>query len=157
MILSKKLSTLYDNIKLYDRYSNLSNTYCDYESSLQIQDKKNVLEIFEELGYSAKYKTNEKFYAFYQNIENNSFYFHLGLRFGIVEIIFGLKKDVDSEHIGGAITGICKRIELSNNIHKEEYIKGPAFSSYEELKEILNILLLLFEDFKKEFLDLYST
>jgi len=156
MKLSKKLENLYDSIQLFERYNKLSEEYRHSDELLEKTDKKKVIQIFENFGYKAKYRSGEKFYQITEEICNYQFYFHVSLRYGKVELIFGLKKEINGEHYGGSITSVCKRIEITKEDVSEGYIKKPSFKSYQQLENILQESLLIYEDFKKEFVKEYS-
>ena len=129
--------------------------YNKTDNLIEKVDKNTVLKIFEEIGYSAKYKTKEKFYQITEINQGKIFYFHTSLLRGRVELIFGLKEDFNGEHLGGQISGVCKRIELNKGIHSDGYLRYSTFNSYDELKSILSLSLQLYEDLKEEILKLY--
>jgi len=149
MQLDKNIVRLYDNINYYNRYKILSDSYRNGDG-LEKQDKSKVIDIISELGYSAKYMSKEKFYRIFESPEEYEFYFHIALKYGLCEIIFGATHKKTEKHIGGVIHGVCKLIEISREEITEGYIKSPIFKDYEELKEILKEAFSLYEDFKAE-------
>ncbi len=149
---------VYRTINYYDRYKQLSEKYNTEKERLEKTDKKNVLELFKKLGYTAKYKARERFYQVLEETNGVQFYFHISLQYGLTELIFGLFDDVEEEKgksLGGTSSGVCKLIEINNNIQTEGYIKDPRFRTYEELKSILEESLSLYEDLKQEILKSY--
>ena len=156
---SDYLTKIYTNINYYDRYKKLSDQYNTEEERLEKVDKKVVLKILKELGYSeAKYIATESFYQINQELQNHIFYFHTSLKYGVVELIFGvLKSDKEKQElIGGTASKVCKLIEINKSSLTEGYIKKPRFRTYKELKEILEKAFSLYEDLKKEFIKIYK-
>ncbi|MRI64137.1 hypothetical protein EDM00_09065 [Ornithobacterium rhinotracheale] len=58
--------------------------------------------------------------------------------------------------LGGPFAHISKEIEILKNIEKEGYIRSPKFGNYEDLYEILKVILHVYEDFKKEVLKSFN-
>ncbi len=163
--ISDKLMAVYRTINYYDRYKQLSEKYNTEEECLEKTDKKNVLELFKKLGYTAKYKARERFYQVLEETNGVQFYFHVGLQYGLTEFIFGVLREEDEngnkkgELIGGKISRVCSLIKLTEtddiNVYKSTRISPPRFRTYEELKSILEESLSLYEDLKQEILKSY--
>lgn len=152
--LSEKLLNLYSNINYYERYEKLSNDYSTDEQTLEKTDKKIIISTLNDLGYTANYKARESFYQITEELEGKKFYFHISLKYGLVELTFGKlrsqkEKDANIEIIGGTISHVCKLIEINSNQLTEGYIKKPKFKTYGELENILKEALSLYEDLKK--------
>lgn len=156
MSLDIKILAIYDNIDYYNRLIDLCKSY-KTENHLEKTDKNKVLKIFSDFGYlKTKYKTNEKFYQIKECIENLEFYFHVSLRYGVFELMFGVIQVSPKEHLaGGAFGRVLKQIRSNKDNLLELPDNRPSFSSYNELKEILESALNLYEDFKKEFVKEY--
>lgn len=153
MILENQILRLYDNINFYDRYESLSKKHRSKKVLLEKQDQNNVINLFNDLGYTAKYISKEKFYQIKEKSNDYEFYFHISLKYGISEIIFGVINQIKNVRIGGVSSRVCKLIKRSKGEIPEPI--GPAnFSSYEELTSILKESLSLYEDFKTEVLKL---
>lgn len=165
-IYEKKQLDFYNSIDYYKKLESLSKRYPINDGRLEKLDKKKVLKIFEDLGYTAKYMGKEKFYKIHQDFDEYEGYFHVSLVYGLVELIFGFsKKDIpfsykSDYHIGGTAAQICSLIKYALNRDIEEYrnpsIRKPCFTNFEELKEILKESLFLYEDMKKEFFKIHS-
>ncbi len=157
--ISNKLMSVYNNINYYSRYKDLSEKYFTEEERLEKIDKKIVLNILSDLGYTGKYNSRESFFQIQEDFRNKKFYFNINLKYGLVELIFGLLDDIDEEKnqiIGGTACGVCELIEINKGQESNEYIKDPRFRTYEELKEILKEAFSLYEDLKKEVVKIYS-
>lgn len=80
-------------------------------------------------------------------IENKllyKFYFHISLKYGMVELIWYVDKG--EEFYGGSVWSVMKKILEGN----DEQLMKPEFHTYEELKEILKEAFSMYEDFKRE-------
>lgn len=137
-------------IQLYERYKKLCAEYStkDY---LETQDKKKVLTILKELGYSSKYVTGERFFQIKEVKSEFEFYFHLSLRYGVTDIIFGGTYLESDYYLGGPVHHLWKVLHSERGGDYDETLVKPAFSNYNELREILNKAFKLYEDFKIEF------
>lgn len=153
---------LYSNINYYDRYKKLSQSFRKKEDALQEINNDKVIQIIENKGYKVRYNSKESFFKINENINEHNFYFHVSLKRGLVEFIFGLLRKSDEsgmkigDQIGGTISRTCKLIEINKGIESNGYIEYPVFSDYNELKEILQEGLSLFEDLKSETIKIYN-
>jgi len=159
--LNKQQELVYDSIKYYDRYKELSRKYRLSKERIDKTDKKEIFFIVEKLGYSKiKYNAKERFYRISETTEEGFvFYFHTCIKYGLVELIFGLEKNIahaNDDIIGGSASSVCKYIEITKDKITEGNIKDPAFSSYEGLTAILKESFLLYEDLKKAVIRIYT-
>jgi len=159
--LNKQQELVYDTINYYDRYKELSRKYRLSKERMDKTDKKEIFSIMDKLGYSKiKYNAKERFYRISETTEEGFvFYFHTCIKYGLVELIFGVEKNIvpfNNDIIGGTASNVCKYIEITKDNITEGYIKKPAFSSYEELTDILKESFLLYEDLKKAVIRIYT-
>ncbi len=149
-MLTKKELGILDKIDFYNRYKSLSEEH-RIENRLEKQEIQKVLDIFQDLGYSAKFNKSERFYKILEKSEICEFYCHFSLKYGLVEIILGGTDLASDVHLGDVAAGLCKDMEIAKNDITDGYIRDPGFTSYEELENILIKALALYEDFKIEF------
>ncbi|WP_164121793.1 hypothetical protein [Sphingobacterium sp. xlx-130] len=152
--LNETMKDLYERIDLYKIVKNLSEKY-QFEDRLYSYSNEKILDLIEALGYNAKFIKKENFFKIIEKRNNYDFYFHLSLKYGLVEIMFGTI-DKTKRHIsGGAISTICKLIEIENGIDDNGYLKYPNFRDYDDLTEILKVYFNLYEGYKMNFPDDY--
>ena len=147
-MLSKKAMSVYGAINFYDRYKALSEDFGG-DKFLRKQDRSKVTKLLKELGYSAKYFTGEQFYQILEEDETYEYYFHLSVKYGVCELIFGATNKKTQEHVGDTAAGVCKDIELTKGQVIDGFIRGARFADYEVLTEILKRAFGIYEDFKE--------
>lgn len=143
---------VFSAIDFYERYSALSSRTRKNELRLETTDKKKVIEILDTLGYKAKYVAKGSFYRIADNVGNWEFNIHFSLKYGLAEIIFGLKEANSKQGLGGTSSGICEDILYYKGIEADELIKDPSFDNYNTLKDIFEVALSIYEDMKNEVL-----
>lgn len=149
--LDNKLRLIYNNINYYTIAEQLSEQY-RFEDRLENYSVEVVVEIIQSYGYQVKFMKKESFFKILEKCENYVFYFHLSLKYGLVEVIFGVT-DKDKKHLaGGAISTITKLMEIDRGIEKDGYMKYPSFRDYADLNDILRSYFRLYENFKQEVL-----
>ena len=139
-----------NNIKFLEKYKDISNEYnsdrVGINDRLDYVDGDEVLDILGHLGYEPYFDKKEKFYTITSIAKNNRIYkFNIFLEAGMVDMIW-VVKDKNGLILGSPIGTFSKRIEERN-----QRIKKPVFSSYEDLEKILEKLIKLFEDFVNEY------
>lgn len=97
-----------------------------------------VSQIIKEIGYQNNYIKNGKYFEVDDRTQNISL--NLSTDLGIVEFILNAR--INNEGCGGPFG------YMSTFIEKEDRIKKPRFSDYEELKEILEEGFKIYEDIK---------
>ncbi|MEN8194701.1 MAG: hypothetical protein ABFS12_17910 [Bacteroidota bacterium] len=102
-----------------------------------------VSQIIEEIGYQNKYVKNGKYFEVDDRTQNVSL--NLSTDLGIVEFILNAK--IKEEGCGGPFG------YMSSLIDKEDRIKKPRFSDYEELKEILEEGFEIYEAIKAQLIE----
>ncbi|MRJ09004.1 hypothetical protein EDL98_08280 [Ornithobacterium rhinotracheale] len=153
---SEKQLKIYENMNFYNRYERLSEKY-QLENRFENYANENVIALYQELGYEAKHIKKNNFFKIEEKIENIKFYFHTCLKYGNIELIIGASDMEKNEFLlGGPFAHISKEIEILKNIEKEGYIRSPKFGNYEDLYEILKVVLHIYEDFKKEVLKSFN-
>lgn len=144
---------IFSKLNFYDWYSALSSRTRMNEKRLEVTDKKKVLEILECLGYKAKYVAKGSFYRIHDMSEDWEFSIHFCLKYGVAEIIFGLKKAGSVQGIGGTSSSICEDLQYYKGVKTEELIPPPSFDGYNVLTEIFKEALSIYETMKKEVLN----
>ncbi len=153
--MNSELIQLYDDFGFIEKYKNIATRHItNRDSRLKKSDKKRVLEIFEKMGYKAKYDNKERFYKVRIIESKYDFYFHIDIKYGLFELLIGVIDANSKKHlIGGGVAGIYDDILVAKQIN-EERMPLPSIGSYEDLESILKESLSLYEDFKKEVLKL---
>lgn len=137
----------YDALKKIDfsnRFQILYNNYQytdDYMSSIQ---KKDVLNIFNKLGY--KFKFIDRSYLLLEEIGDLRIQFVINIKGNVLGYIYVWYKNELLDIVSGHFTHIRNHLE---NI--EEFI-APTYKNHEELEKILKEYLNIYEDFKIEFI-----
>lgn len=153
MFLDAKILELYENIKFYDRYKSICENNRFESSLLEKQDRNRVLKLFRDLGYEPKYIAKESFYKVSSELNDYEFYYHIGLKYGIAEIIFGSLNKNNGSRYGGVCSRVCKLVKMSKGEDLNP-IKPANFTNYEQLYLIIKESLSLYEDFKAAILEL---
>ncbi|SEN04864.1 hypothetical protein [Lihuaxuella thermophila] len=136
-----------EKIDFIHRYKSLSaKYYCDLDESFMNVDNHEVLRIFKELGYHARFDKRENFFHIVEESPPCKFEFNISLKHGFLEFIWGTWKD--GELLIGDPWGMLKNL-LDG---RDESVRLPGFRNYHELKEILEEAFLMYEDFKRELL-----
>ncbi|CAL2107147.1 conserved hypothetical protein [Tenacibaculum sp. 190524A02b] len=147
---------IYNNINFFNRYNSFRIKFKDIDETLENYDVKQVLKIFEELGYSkTTFVKNGVFFKIKEKEKPFEFYFHVSLKYGVCELILGGKNINTDIFVGGVYGNILDDI-LEYENKKQQSFPLPCFSNYNELKEILNNSLSIYEDYKTEFIKQFS-
>ncbi|OAK02585.1 hypothetical protein A6279_28460, partial [Bacillus wiedmannii] len=122
-----------------------TNTFENYENE-------KAIEIFESLGYKARFMKKENFFIVgeVKNKDIYTFRFNISLKYGLVEFIWSARHNGEVR-VGNSWDMFVK--VLSNG---SERLPAVCFHSYEELKEIMKIAFEMYEDFKRELIPIYS-
>ncbi len=137
------------NIFFVERFKALFEKYneTDYDKLESRTDKKRILSILKENGYDAKYYAGGDF-----EIKESYNLF-----------TFQLLNIVKNGMITTYLNVFCGEVRINNDFHfafiyrrlignMDAKTSTPKFSDYTEFEEILKELILIYEDFKKEFL-----
>lgn len=139
------------DIDFINRYEALSKEYSPEKlrnkTPLKYLDGELVMDMISEAGYIPGFDPKEKFFKFYEKIEDYRFGLHIVLYTGTVELIWAVKDKEKS--IAGMPWGIYSRLMIDPDYR----IKMPNFSDYDELEDILKTAFTIYEDFKQVFLE----
>ncbi|PGQ02642.1 hypothetical protein, partial [Bacillus cereus] len=126
-----------------DLYS--ENTFENYENE-------KVFEVFETLGYKARYNKKADFFIVgeVKNKDSYAFRFNISLKYGVAELIWEAWHN-DEVRVGDPWDVFIRL--LSNDMGKVPML---YFHSYDELKEIMKFAFEMYEDFKRELIPIYS-
>ncbi|HEX9059203.1 MAG TPA: hypothetical protein VF941_03395 [Clostridia bacterium] len=147
MQLKQATKTALEKINFIERYKALSNKYAfDLKEAFERYDINEVLNIIDGLRYKASYNKSENFFKIVEKTHKFKFQFNISLKYGLVELIWAIWRG--KEYFDGSSWVMLKRL-LDGT---DENLRDPRFRNYVELKEILEIALSIYEDFKHEFL-----
>ncbi|MBN2908636.1 hypothetical protein JQC72_03770 [Polycladomyces sp. WAk] len=147
MQLTPEIKVALENIQFIERYQNLSMKYNFDEEFLY--DNHEVLRIFNELGYHARFDKRENFFQIAEEGSPYQFKFNISLKYSLLEFIWVVRKD--GKLLTGSPWDILKRL-LDGT---DENVRAPVFRNYNDLKEILKEAFSMYEDFKRELLSVY--
>lgn len=149
MQLPSEIRVALENIDFIDRYKNMSAKY-DFDEEFKY-DNNEVLRIFNELGCYARYYKRENFFQIVEEVPPCQFKFNISLKYAHLEFIWVVRKD--GELLIGDPWDMLKRSLDGTG----ENVRAAGFRNYDELKEILEEAFLMYEDFKRELLSIYSS
>jgi len=152
MELKNEIRVALENIFFIDKYKKLSMKY-DFDSSerFRVSDNQEVLNIFNDLGYKAIFSKKETFFKVVDNMEPYKFQFNVSLKAGHTELIWAVWKNGELQT--GLPWVMFKRL-LDGT---DENLKYPVFRNYNDLKQILQEALDMFENFKRELLSINNS
>ncbi|MFP3378177.1 hypothetical protein SB767_17410 [Bacillus sp. SIMBA_069] len=139
-------------IDFIQRYKALSKQFPDRENTFENYENEKAIEIFESLGYKARFMKKENFFIVgeVKNKDIYTFRFNISLKYGLVEFIWSAR------HNGEARVGNSWDIFVKVLSNGSERLPAVCFHSYDELKEIMKIAFEMYEDFKQELIPIYS-
>ncbi|EMY5505761.1 MULTISPECIES: hypothetical protein [Bacillus] len=139
-------------IDFIKKYKSLSKQFSDRENTFENYENEKAIEIFESLGYKARFMKKENFFIVgeVKNKDIYTFRFNISLKYGLVEFIWSARHNGEVR-VGNSWDMFVK--VLSNG---SERLPAVCFHSYEELKEIMKIAFEMYEDFKRELIPIYS-
>lgn len=148
MELNPKIKEALLEMQFVNRFEELSKTFSaertPSDKRLIYVDGEEVMDMISSMGYTPLFNRKEKFYKIKEeHVDKYSFNFHICLRSGMVELIWGVKEN------GKIITGEPWNIYPRLLIDPNYIIRYPFFGSYEDLEEILRIAFSMYEDLKK--------
>ncbi|MCK6207116.1 hypothetical protein KZX50_16865 [Bacillus infantis] len=139
-------------IDFVKRYKSLAMKFSNKENKLSKFENGKVLDVFESLGYKARYMKKEDFFIVGE-VKNKEIYtvkFNVSLKYGVVELIWSAR------HNGVVKAGDPWDMFVRLMTNDTETIPVMFFQSYEELQEIMKIAFGMYEDFKCELIKVYS-
>ncbi|WP_001147020.1 hypothetical protein [Bacillus wiedmannii] len=139
-------------IDFIQRYKALSKQFPDRENTFENYENEKAIEIFESLGYKARFMKKENFFIVgeVKNKDIYTFRFNISLKYGLVEFIWSAR------HNGEVRVGNSWDIFVKVLSNGSERLPAVCFHSYDELKEIMKIAFEMYEDFKRELIPIYS-
>ncbi|MDV6036522.1 hypothetical protein [Bacillus sp. SM-B1] len=150
--LEPEIKEVLEKIDFIQRYKALSKQFPDRENTFENYENEKAIEIFESLGYKARFMKKENFFIVGE-VKNKDFYtfrFNISLKYGLVEFIWSARYNGEVR-VGNSWDMFVK--VLSNG---SERLPAVCFHSYDELKEIMKIAFEMYEDFKRELIPIYS-
>lgn len=147
-MIDKHTEYAFVKIKFIERYKNLAANYqFNVSESFENYESNQVVKIISELGYESSFNKKEKFFKITETQNDYKFQFVISLKYGVSEFIWSVWEK--SELRIGGTWGILK--EQLDGLENDK-VRKPIFRNYEELKEILADAFLIYEDFKREYI-----
>ncbi|CKF79668.1 hypothetical protein ACIG6B_10700 [Bacillus mobilis] len=150
--LEPEIKEVLEKIDFIQRYKALSKQFPDRENTFENYENEKAIEVFESLGYKARFMKKENFFIVGE-VKNKDFYtfrFNISLKYGLVEFIWSARYNGEVR-VRNSWDMFVK--VLSNG---SERLPAVCFHSYDELKEIMKIAFEMYEDFKRELIPIYS-
>ena len=141
-----------NRIRFAERYQALRIQYSfDLKESFKNYDNQYVLEMLQEIGYTAaKYRKRENFFQAKKKSNIYEFRYHIFIKSGVAELMWYAMKD-NKYYEGDTFPNLeYELLNLENRNHL------PKFRNYEDLHGILTTAFQMFEDMTSEFLNVYG-
>lgn len=150
--LELEIKEVLEKINFVERYKALSEKFSNSENTFENYENEKVFEVFETLGYKARYNKKADFFIVgeVKNKDSYAFRFNISLKYGVAELIWEAWHN-DEVRVGDPWDVFIRL--LSNDMGKVPLL---YFHSYDELKEIMKIAFEMYEDFKRELIPIYS-
>ncbi|PGU80849.1 hypothetical protein [Bacillus cereus] len=150
--LELEIKEVLEKINFVERYKALSEKFSNSENTFENYENEKVFEVFEALGYKARYNKKADFFIVgeVKNKDSYAFRFNISLKYGVAELIWEAWHN-DEVRVGDPWDVFIRL--LSNDMGKVPVL---YFHSYDELKEIMKIAFEMYEDFKRELIPIYS-
>lgn len=113
-----------------------------YESRMEDYSSDKVIRVATNLGFDLSYNKKENFFKLLENNEGLETQLNISLKYGSVELILGIVKNGERYTVGGPF-GMIARL-----LGESEKIKKPAFTSYDQLRDILKGSFTIYNDIK---------
>ncbi|WP_311163826.1 hypothetical protein [Streptococcus cristatus] len=152
MKLDSRVEQALQAINFVERYKELSDKFSldrtPKDKRLNIITGELVFDVFEDLGYRAKFDGREKFFYIEPIKENGyTFGFHISIFKGLVELIWIVRDSQNKVILGTPL------IEFSRRLISPDYrIMDPVMSNYDDFENVMKIAFEMYEDFKQAFL-----
>ena len=141
-----------NRIRFAERYQALRIQYSfDLKESFKNYDNQYVLEMLQEIGYTAaKYRKRENFFQAKKKSNIYEFRYHICIKYGVAELMWYAMKD-NKYYEGGTFPNLeYELLNLENRNHL------PIFRNYEDLHGMLTLAFQMCEDMTAEFLNVYG-
>ncbi|PFZ52293.1 hypothetical protein [Bacillus wiedmannii] len=150
--LELEIKEVLEKIDFVERYKSLSEKFPDRTNTFENYENQKAIEVFESLGYKARYNKKEDFFIVgeVKNKDVYTFRFNISLKYGVAEFIW------EAWHNGEVRAGDPWDIFIRLLSNDTEKVPVLYFHSYNELKEIMKIAFEMYEDFKRELIPIYS-
>ncbi|PFW06121.1 hypothetical protein [Bacillus cereus] len=150
--LELEIKEVLEKINFVERYKALSEKFSNSENTFENYENEKVFEVFETLGYKARYNKKADFFIVgeVKNKDSYAFRFNISLKYGVAELIWEAWHN-DEVRVGDPWDVFIRL--LSNDMGKVPML---YFHSYDELKKIMKIAFEMYEDFKRELIPIYS-
>ncbi|PET28783.1 hypothetical protein [Bacillus cereus] len=142
--LELEIKEVLEKINFVERYKALSEKFSNSENTFENYENEKVFEVFETLGYKARFNKKADFFIVgeVKNKDSYAFRFNISLKYGVAELIWEAWHN-DEVRVGDPWDVFIRL--LSNDMGKVPML---YFHSYDELKEIMKIAFEMYEDFK---------
>ena len=135
-----------------ERYKELSDKFSldrtPKEKRLNIITGELIFDVFEDLGYRAKFDGREKFFYIEPIKENGyTFGFHIGIFKGLVELIWSVRDSQNKVILGTPLMEFSRRL-----ISPDYRIMDPVIANYDDFEDVMKIAFEMYEDFKQAFI-----
>ena len=118
---NSKEYNVYKNIDFANRYEAISKNH-QFEDSFEKYSNEEVVKLIFDLGYKNKYMKSDNFFRIQDKIGNIKFYFHICLKYGVVELIIGaVNTDNDKFITGGVFGNLYRNIKYIEGLEKKNY------------------------------------
>ena len=107
-----------------------------------------IFDVFEDLGYRAKFDGREKFFYIEPIKENGyTFGFHISIFKGLVELIWSVRDSQNKVILGTPLMEFSRRL-----ISPDYRIMDPVIANYDGFENVMKIAFEMYEDFKQAFM-----
>lgn len=147
--IEEKVYKAFNNINFPERYKAIFKKYNDFENMMTRMNKSQNLNVLKELGYDFKIFSPGQYYNMEEQLDELKLKLSFKINKGFITTYIYVYKVEERINISHNNFAFLYR-HLINNMNAET--TAPKFKDYEELKSVLRELLLIYEDFKNEFL-----
>lgn len=148
------IKKVYTDVMFVERYKKISASHSHEDADVKV-NKEDVLAILQKLGYSkSKYSSKDKYYML-ENYETNQIVgnvyagINVILRYTEVDLVISIVVDGVGQN-GGPFGAVCNKLGF------EDMVRRPEFKDIDELQNILEEGLNIYEDIKRELIRIYS-
>lgn len=143
MELEPKVKTALVNIEFSKKYSGLLKKFDFNDSELfENYDNSIIFKILSDFGYNAKYNKREDFFFINDQVGIYKFQFNMSFKYGTTEFIWAVWEN--NTLLEGSPWHLLKKLIDGKTA------KSFDFRNYEDLKNILNESLKMYEEFKEQ-------
>lgn len=144
MNIDDRLIPLFEKINFADRYINLCKSYNNFDSRLVNCDINIVKEVYENHELPVKFLKGERFFIVEEIAGQYKIQFKTVPSNGFIQFLFSINQGNEKLQIAMGMWEVIARAL------KGEIVKKPIFTSEKELREILEIAVGLYQEFKSE-------